>query len=144
MKFFALTLSALVAMSLAAIVPTRADDHKSMAPKGAALYFIAPADGATISGPVVVKFGLKGMGVAPAGVEKKNTGHHHLIINAKLDDYNASIPKDEKFLHFGGGQTQTTLKLAPGTHTLQLVLGDHNHIPHEKPVVSKVITITVK
>ncbi|MCF6199114.1 MAG: DUF4399 domain-containing protein [Hyphomicrobiaceae bacterium] len=126
------------------MLPAQADDHRSMAPKGAALYFISPADGATVSGPVVVKFGLKGMGVAPAGVEKKNTGHHHLIIDAKLADFNASIPKDKNFRHFGGGQTQTSVKLAPGKHTLQLVLGDHNHIPHDKPVVSKTITITVK
>jgi hypothetical protein len=92
----------------------------------------------------MVKFGLKGMGVAPAGVEKKKTGHHHLLIDTKLADYDNPVPSDEKHKHFGGGQTETTIALSPGKHTLQLVLGDHNHIPHEPPVQSKVITITVK
>lgn len=144
MKLFALVFTIFITVSMASLTPTLAESYKSMAPKGAEVYFIAPADGATISGPVVIKFGLKGMGVAPAGVKKKNTGHHHLIIDARLTDFNASIPKDQNFRHFGGGQTQTTVKLAPGKHTLQLVLGDHNHIPHDKPVMSKTITITVK
>lgn len=124
--------------------PALADDHKTAAPDGASVYFITPADGATVSSPVTVKFGLKGMGVAPAGVEKAKTGHHHLLINQKLEDYDNPIPADDNHKHFGGGQTETSIKLAPGKHTLQLLVGDHNHIPHTKPVESKVITITVK
>ena len=121
-----------------------ADGHRTMAPKGAQVYFITPQDGATVSNPVTVRFGLKGMGIAPAGVEKKNTGHHHLIIDTKLEDYNNAIPTDEKHRHFGGGQTETTVTLSPGKHTLQLIVGDHNHIPHDTPIQSKRITITVK
>ena len=121
-----------------------ADSHRTKSPDGAKVYFIEPADGASVSGPVTVKFGLEGMGVAPAGTEKKNTGHHHLLINQKLEDYDAPIPADKKHVHFGGGQTQTTVKLEPGTYKLQLVLGDQNHIPHDKPIESEVISITVK
>lgn len=117
---------------------------KTMAPKGAMVYIIEPADGATVSSPVNVKFGLKGMGVAPAGVEKKNTGHHHLIIDGKLADYTMAIPADDHHKHFGGGQTETTIDLGPGKHTLQLILADHNHVPHDPPIQSEVITITVK
>lgn len=107
------------------------------------LYFISPADGATIKGPVTVKFGLKGMGVAPAGVEKRGTGHHHLLVNVPLPDLDYNIVMDENHLHFGGGQTETTLDLPPGQHTLQLLLGDQNHLPHKPAVFSKQITITV-
>lgn len=121
-----------------------AGGHRTMGGKGAVVYFISPADGATVSNPVTIRFGLKGMGVAPAGVRKKNTGHHHLIIDSKLETYDDPIPSDDQHKHFGGGQTETTMTLAPGKHTLQLILGDHNHIPHDKPVQSKVITITVK
>ncbi|MDA7948819.1 MAG: DUF4399 domain-containing protein [Hyphomicrobiaceae bacterium] len=121
-----------------------ADGHRNKAPEGAKVYFIEPADGATVSSPVSVKFGLSGMGVAPAGTEKKNTGHHHLLINQKLEDYNAPIPADEKHIHFGGGQTETKVELKPGTYKLQLILGDLNHIPHDKPVESEAITVTVK
>lgn len=135
-----LALASIVSMTSA---PTLAQD-RTMAPKGAAAYFIAPADGATVSGPLTVVFGLKGMGVAPAGVEAEMTGHHHLIIDADLPPLDESIPADEHYLHFGGGQTETTIELAPGTHTLQILLGDHYHIPHDPPVVSEKITITVK
>jgi Domain of unknown function (DUF4399) len=108
------------------------------------LYFIEPKNGAEITGPVIVKMGLAGMGVAPAGVEKKDTGHHHILVNQKDFDPKAPLPQDDKHRHFGNGQTETTLTLAPGTHTLQLILGDHNHIPHNPLVASDVITITVK
>ncbi|MEW5965030.1 MAG: DUF4399 domain-containing protein [Pseudomonadota bacterium] len=114
------------------------------APAGAKVYFIAPQNGAEVSGPVTVKFGLSGLGVAPAGVEKANTGHHHVLIDQKLADYKSPIPADDKHKHFGGGQTETTLTLPAGKHTLQLILGDHNHIPHAPPIESEVITITVK
>lgn len=116
-------------------------------PAGAAVYFIAPMNGAEVSGPVTVKFGLKGMGVAPAGVEKAKTGHHHLLINIdppKGEDLDYSLPADDNVRHFGGGQTEATLDLPKGTHTLQLLLGDANHIPHNPPVLSDKITITVK
>lgn len=115
-------------------------------PKDAEVYFIAPKDGAVIKGDVTVKMGLKGMGVAPAGIKKENTGHHHILVNKPLSEVNMGlpIPNDATHVHFGGGQTETVLKLKPGKHTLQLLLGDDLHVPHKEPVVSKQITITVK
>jgi hypothetical protein len=111
----------------------------------AAAYFISPADGATVSNPVTVRFGLRGMGVAPAGVERPDTGHHHLLIDLDtLPPAGVPMPMDEQHRHFGGGQTEVTLELAPGKHTLQLLLGDHMHVPHTPPVVSERITITVE
>ena len=118
---------------------------RSASPAGAAVYFISPADGATVKSPVVVRFGLRGMGVAPAGVPLDRTGHHHLLIDvATLPPAGQALPRDANHLHFGDGQTETELKLAPGRHTLQLVLGDALHVPHEPPVVSEKITITVE
>ncbi len=125
-------------------IATMVNAGETMAPMGAEAYFISPKNGEVISGPVKVQMGLKGMGIAPAGIVKKDTGHHHLIINAATPDPSKPIPSDDNHRHFGGGQTETTLKLPPGTHTLQLVVGDHAHIPHKKPVVSERITITVK
>ncbi|WP_428697970.1 DUF4399 domain-containing protein [Stappia sp.] len=134
------------AVAVLALLPAVAfaDSHRTPAPEGAAVYFITPQDGATVSSPLTVKFGLSGMGVAPAGVEKEMTGHHHLLIDQELEDYDNAIPADDNHRHFGGGQTETTVELAPGTHRLQLILGDHNHIPHQSPVQSQVITITVE
>lgn len=106
------------------------------------LYIISPANGEVVTSPVTVKFGLKGMGVAPAGVEKEGTGHHHLIIDGELPEMGMPMGKNVK--HFGGGQTEATLDLASGKHTLQLILGDHQHIPHNPPVYSEKIEITVK
>ena len=126
------------------LVGTGVAMDRTMAPEGAKATIVSPADGATVSSPVTVVFGLEGMGVAPAGVEKENTGHHHLIINAELPPMDEGIPADDNHVHFGGGQTQTTIELAPGTHTLQLLLGDLNHVPHDPPVTSDKITITVK
>jgi hypothetical protein len=117
---------------------------RTPATQGTELYFIAPANGATITGPVTVRFGLKGMGVAPAGIQLPDTGHHHLIVDAELPALDKPIPADANHIHFGKGQTETTLTLTPGQHTLQLVLGDHLHIPHQPAVVSQKITITVK
>ena len=115
------------------------------APAGAAVYFIAPAGGASIKGEVTVRFGLRGMGVAPAGIAVANTGHHHLLIDVKTPpEAGAAIVNDDQHRHFGGGQTEVTLKLAPGKHTLQLVLGDHLHRPHQPPVMSDQITVTVE
>lgn len=117
----------------------------TQAPSGAEVYIIAPADGATVGQEFTVRFGLKGMGVAPAGVAKEHTGHHHLLVDVKsLPAAGQPIPADANHIHFGGGQTQTTVKLAPGTHTLQLELGDQNHVPFDPAVVSKKITIHVK
>ena len=108
-------------------------------------YIVSPANGATVSSPVQVVFGLKApWGVAPAGVTMENTGHHHLIIDADLPDLTAAVPKDENHRHFGGGQTETTIDLAPGEHTLQLLLGDFKHVPHNPPIISEQIRITVK
>ena len=138
-------LAALIAASpaLAGETPT---------PDGAKVYFVGLEDGATVSSPLTVHFGLSGMGVAPAGTEKENTGHHHLLIDRPplgegedgADEVNWAVPSDDNHLHFGGGQTEVTIELAPGSHTLQLVLGDASHVPHNPPVASDVITITVE
>jgi len=117
----------------------------SPAPADARVYIISPMDGEVLSSPVTVKFGLSGMGVAPAGVEKAATGHHHLLIDLDtLPDPGKPLPADDHHKHFGGGQTETTVDLAPGQHTLQLMMGDHNHVPHDPLVVSDRITITVE
>ena len=114
------------------------------APAGAKLYFISPDAGSKIASQVTVRFGLSGIGVAPAGVVKENTGHHHLLIDVTaLPPMDQPLPNDEKHRHFGGGQTEVTLELAPGSHTLQLILGDANHIPHNPPILSEKITVEV-
>ena len=120
------------------------DLPRTASPAGARVYIISPKNGATVDGPVTVRFGLSGMGVAPAGTVAENSGHHHLIIDAPLPPMDQPLPKDDTHLHFGKGQTETVLTLAPGKHTLQLVLGDANHVPHDPPVVSEKITIRVK
>lgn len=136
-------ITAMLFATFLSLSPSMGDDFQTASPPGAEVYFIMPLDGATISGPVTVKFGLRGMGVAPAGIEKNGTGHHHLIIDAPLPPTDENIPADENHIHFGGGQTEATIRLAPGKHTLQLLLGDQNHLPHSPPVISRVITITV-
>ena len=124
---------------------TPAADTRTKAPPGASLYFISPQDGATVGTEVVVTFGLKGMGVAPAGVVVDKTGHHHLLIDVEVPpDAGQPIPTDAHHVHFGGGQTQTTITLTPGTHTLQLNLGDALHRQFDPPMLSEKITITVK
>jgi len=138
------------AISLSGVTFALAQGAPSKA--GAKQYFVNLKDGDTVSSPVTVIFGLSGMGVAPAGIDKANTGHHHILINRAplgqgeggADEFKDSIPADENNVHFGGGQTEKTLELAPGKYTLQLVLGDKDHIPHNPPVSSKVINITVK
>ena len=117
---------------------------RSPAPEGTELYFISPRDGETVASPVTVRFGLKGMGVAPAGFQKDATGHHHLLIDTAAPPLDQPVPTDEHHKHFGAGQTETVITLPPGKHTLQLLLGDFAHIPHEPPVMSEQITITVK
>ncbi|MBC7162276.1 DUF4399 domain-containing protein [Immundisolibacter sp.] len=114
------------------------------APPGAEVYFISPKDGETVNSPVTVRFGLKGMGVAPAGMQKDATGHHHLLIDAPLPPLDQPVPNDDHHRHFGAGQTETVITLPPGKHTLQLLLGDFAHIPHDPPVMSAPISITVE
>jgi hypothetical protein len=115
------------------------------APAGAVAYIIEPADGARVTNPVRVVFGLKGIGVAPAGVDRNDAGHHHLLVDAPLPaDLGLPIPNDEQHRHFGGGQTEVELTLPPGLHTLQMLLGDHLHIPHDPPIASSVVTIEVQ
>ncbi|MFK7869799.1 MAG: DUF4399 domain-containing protein [Roseobacter sp.] len=118
----------------------------------AEVYFVNVGDGDTVASPVTIVFGLRGMGVAPAGAEVEMTGHHHLFVNRPplgegedgADELANGIPSDESHIHFGGGQTETTIDLPAGEHTLQLVLGDAGHVPHATPIVSDVITITVE
>ena len=117
---------------------------RSPSPDGAHVYINSPTNDDRLSSPVTVKFGLRGMGVAPAGVERPNTGHHHLIIDGPLPALDLPIPATATSIHFGGGQTETTVELEPGKHTLQLLLGDYLHIPHEPPVYSEVVTVYVE
>jgi hypothetical protein len=123
-----------------------ADGHRTPAPEGAKVYIVAPADGSTVTNPATVVFGLEGMGIAPAGTEADNTGHHHLLINTAIDslDVDAALPATDQIVHFGGGQTQVTKELPAGTHTLQLLLGDWSHVPHDPPIASEIITVTVE
>jgi hypothetical protein len=117
---------------------------RTPAPAGAEVYIQSPANGAEVASPFTVRFGLSGMGVAPAGVTAANTGHHHLLIDVEtLPPENLPLPATDQVRHFGMGQTETEIELPPGQHTLQLVLGDTLHIPHQPPVRSERITITV-
>lgn len=117
--------------------------ERTEASANAQAYIISPQDGEVVGKTFKVKFGLNGMGVAPAGVDVKHTGHHHLLIDK--DELPAmDKPMGGDVIHFGGGQTETMVTLEPGEHTLQLILGDKNHVPHDPAVVSKKITITVK
>jgi len=147
-KITATLFAAAIGLSSASLATAQESASKA----GAKQYFVNLKDGDTVSSPVKIIFGLSGMGVAPAGVEKENTGHHHILLNraplgkgeAGADELKETIPADENHMHFGKGQTEKTLDLAPGKYTLQLVLGDQNHVPHNPPVSSEVITITVK
>ena len=107
------------------------------------VYFVNIKDGDKVQSPFLIQFGLSGKGVAPAGVDRKNTGHHHLLINVDSIDFNISIPASDNHIHFGGGQTETVLDLMPGEYTLQLLLGDMYHVPHDPPVLSNKISIIV-
>lgn len=141
-----------LAATLGCGLVTIASAGDTPAPEGASVYFINLEDGATVSGPVTVIFGLDGMGVAPAGTDNAMTGHHHLLLNRAAlgegpdgaDELLYGLPADENHIHFGGGQTQVTLDLPAGDHTMQLVVGDMNHVPHDPPIVTEVITITVQ
>lgn len=132
-------------LEVSASLPVLSSGYKKVtAPADAAVYFVNLKNGDNVSSPVRVQFGLKGMGVAPAGVEKAGTGHHHLLVGVNSVDANAPLPTDDRHRHFGGGQTEVMLDLKPGTHTLQLLLADQNHIPHHPPVLSERITVNVR
>lgn len=137
MKFLMIAAAALLVVGCS----DSGDNTQASSPR---VFFIEPKDGATVKKPVKVVFGIEGMDVAPAGSDKPNSGHHHLLINVSLEDYASPIPADDNHIHFGKGQTETEVDLSPGKHTLQLVLGDKNHMPHKPAVESDVITITVE
>jgi len=137
LSFLALATTALMSL------PALAD--RTPSPPGAEAYIISPKDGAKVKSPVTVVFGLKGMGIAPAGIKFDNTGHHHLLVDADPPaDPSKPLPADEHNVHFGKGQTEGSVTLAPGKHTLQLLLADSLHTPHDPAVISKKITITVE
>jgi hypothetical protein len=137
-KIILLMLSA----ALLAFMPALA---RTPAPDNAQVYFIWPSDGMTIHGAFWVRMGLRNMGVAPKGTDIANTGHHHLLIDADLPgNMNEPVPSDRQHLHFGAGETEARIELPPGRHTLQLLLADKDHIPHDPPIHSKKITITVR
>lgn len=139
----ALTLTAMLAVVGVAVAAIQLP--KTPSPDGAKTYIISPKDGDTVDSTFTVRFGLKGMGVAPAGIVMENTGHHHLLINVEeMPDMNIPLPATDNIRHFGLGQTEAELTLPAGKHTLQLVLGDHLHLPHNPVVKSEKITITVK
>ena len=138
MRRFAIVLS-LLTFPVAALAQER-----TPSPPGAEVYIISPRDGAKVSNPVLVQFGLKNMGIAPAGMKAENSGHHHLLIDTNAPTNMAlPLPATDNVKHFGKGQTETSLTLTPGKHTLQLLLADQNHIPHDPPLISQRITITV-
>ena len=124
--------------------PTADAAGRTPSPPGAKVWIIEPKDGATVKNPVTVKFGVEGMKLVPAGTDEPDSGHHHLLIDTKVEDYNAPVSADAQHIHYGKAQTEGTIELSPGKHTLQDVFADKNHIPHEPPVQSDVITITVE
>lgn len=117
---------------------------RTASPDGARVFFITPADGDTVANPIRVEFGIDGMRVAAAGLNEENSGHHHLLIDTDPPEFDMPIPADSHHIHFGDASTSTELTLAPGEHTLQLLLADYAHIPHDPPVMSDRITITVE
>jgi len=136
------SLAAILLMNTSLITSAAA---REPSPAGAEVYLVSPKDGAKVKSPVTVVFGLKGMGIAPAGIKFDNTGHHHLLVDANPpDDLSQPLPANEHNIHFGKGQTETSLTLPPGKHTLQLLLADSLHTPHDPAVISKKITITVE
>jgi hypothetical protein len=138
-------LAAVSLMTLTVFAQASYSQERTPSAPGAEVYFVGLKDGAKLANPVTLHFGLKGMGIAPAGIKVDNTGHHHLYIDTDLPaDMSQPVPAIEnKVMHFGKGQTEVTLTLPPGKHTLQLVLADALHVPHNPPVVSKKITVTV-
>jgi len=138
-----------VAEPAAEAMPTAAAETPAALPRsapaeGARVFFITPADGDTVSNPVMIEFGTEGMSVVAAGVKEPHSGHHHVLIDTDLPDLSLPIPADENHVHFGDGRASTELTLQPGQHTLQMLLGDHMHIPHDPALMSDTITITVE
>jgi hypothetical protein len=135
----------LLALSVCLMAAFAVAADRMAPPAGAEVYFIAPQNGAKLHSPVTIKFGLKGMGIAPAGIKFDNTGHHHLLIDTDLSEVNldAPMPATDKIVHFGKGQTETALTLTPGKHTLQLIFADYLHQSFDPPLTSKKITVTV-
>ena len=117
---------------------------RTPAPTTAKVFFISPAKGKIVSSPIFVQFGLEGLEVAPAGTYEPGTGHHHLLVDTQPPMMDKAVPADANHIHFGKGQTETTVELSPGLHTLQLLVGDGNHVPHQPPIMSEVISITVE
>ncbi len=142
MSKISMPLCAFVALLMVGLTVEAQQLSKSSSPDGALVYIASPANGAAVPSTFTVEFGLAGMGVAPAGVERANTGHHHLLVDGSALP-NLDAPLGDTVAHFGGGQTQTQLTLAPGQHTLQLIFADHLHLPHSPAVVSQVVTVTV-
>ncbi len=143
-----LAAAAALLVALSACLPASAPAVADTTPhpdEGPGVYIVNLSDGDVVTSPFRVVFGAYGIGVAPALTEKENTGHHHLLIDETLEgeELDYAIPADDNHIHFGGGQTETVLDLAPGEHTLQLVFGDLNHDLFEPPIWSDVITITV-
>ncbi len=126
-----------------ASAPGEEPTKRTPSPAGAKVYVISPADGERVQSPVLVRFGLSGMGVAPASVGFPNTGHHHVLIDTELPPFDQPIPADAQHVHFGAGLTEVRLELPPGEHRLQLLLGDQAHVPHDPPVYSEPVTIVV-
>lgn len=135
----------LISLSLSLMLSVSASDF-SQSTDHAQVYFISPHDGATVAHSFSIQFGLRGMGVAPAGTMREHTGHHHLLIDMDINDIDMSqpLPATDQIIHFGGGQTETMLELPKGSHTLQLLLGNYAHVPHNKPVLSEKITVHVE
>jgi hypothetical protein len=117
---------------------------RTPSPAGARAFFITPADGATVTNPVRIEFGVEGIDIVTAGTQQPNSGHHHLLIDTGLPDLTLPIPADDRHKHFGDGSSSTELTLEPGEHTLRLLVGDYLHIPHDPPVMSDEITIGVE
>jgi hypothetical protein len=136
--------SLLLATAALALATSAFAQERTPSPEGAKIVIISPEHGETLSNPVTVVFGIEGMEVAPAGTEQVNTGQHHLLIDTDLPPMDEPIPADDNHVHFGKGQTETEIELTPGEHSLQLLLGDLNHIPHDPPVMSETIIIGVE
>jgi hypothetical protein len=136
----------LVLFSLGSLQVSRSEERNGRSPssQNAEVYFHYPTDGIRVPQRFTVRMGLRGMGVAPAGVFKSETGHHHLLIDTDLTRFDQPIPSDYSHIHLGNGQTEVVITLPPGTHSLQLLLGDRDHVPHMPPVMSKKITVYVR
>lgn len=131
-------------VSMASRTPAPTMAPRTPAPTNAKVFFISPVKGETVSSPIFVQFGLEGLEVAPVGTYEPGTGHHHLLVDTQPPMMDMPVPADANHIHFGKGQTETTVELSPGPHTLQLLVGDGNHVPHQPPIMSEAISITVE